>query len=350
MLVTGCVIHAGNGNFAALLFINHWEYTQNLTFAREQVYPLLEGLNAWWGCFLDKVPTPGGGYVYADTSTADPDNEHENQLCANPQIGLAFIKRSLIAQLEIGAAIGTSPDPVVADMLAHFPDFNIAACNTADCIGKKIWTECTSHSVSESDGFSLYPIWPSELINSLNSSAWDLALARNSLMHYSEHGHGQIKTVHLPSMMVRAGMPPKQILVALNGFLQKNQRASFVPKAPGGGTENIGIAVAINDMLVQSPTREYIVLFPNWDKTQDASFSNLLVKGAVEVSATWVSSTSTTTGVSVVARHEHVGPVILDGVRAHATVTCADGSTPTTTSVWGRLAFTAPRGVRCHIG
>ena len=46
-------------------------YTQNLTFAKEHVYPLLEGLNAWWGCFLVKLPTAGGGYVYADTSTAD---------------------------------------------------------------------------------------------------------------------------------------------------------------------------------------------------------------------------------------------------------------------------------------
>ena len=54
-----------NGNFAALIFINHFEYTQDLDFARRVTYPLLEGLNAWWGCFLVKVPAPGGGYVYA---------------------------------------------------------------------------------------------------------------------------------------------------------------------------------------------------------------------------------------------------------------------------------------------
>lgn len=331
------------------MFINHWEYTQNLTFAREQVYPLLEGLNAWWGCFLVKIPLPDGGYVYGDTSTADPDNEHENQVCANPQIGLAFVKRSLTAQLEIGEAIGATPDPIVADMLDHFPDFNTAVCNSTDCTGQTIWTECTGHSVSQSDGFSLYPVWPSELIT-LNSSAADLALARDSVAHYYKHGHGQIKTVHLPSMMVRAGLPPKHTITALNGFLQKNQRASFVPKAPGGGTENLGIAVAVNDMLVQSPTREYIVLFPAWDKTQDASFSNLLVKGAVEVSAAWVASTATVTGVSIVARHEHVGPVILEGVHASATVVCADGSKPAATSVGGRLGFVAPPGVRCHVG
>jgi hypothetical protein len=338
-----------NGNFAALLFINHWEYTQNLTFAKEEVYPLLEGLNSWWGCFLVKSELPGGGYVYGDTSTSDPDEEHEGQVCKEPQIGLAFVKRSLTAQLDIAAAIGATPDPIVADLLAHFPEYNTAVCDTADCAGQKIWTECAGHNVSQSDGFSLYPLWPSELIT-LNSDPLLRKLARDSVTHYHKHGHGQIKTVHLPSMMVRAGLPPKEIIEVLNGFLQQDQRASFIPKAPGGGTENIGIAVAVNDMLVQSPTREYIVLFPAWDKTQDASFSNLLVKGAVEVSAAWVASTATVTGVSIVARHEHVGPVVLEGVQAGATVACADGSRPAATSAGGRLSFAAPPGVRCHVG
>ena len=68
-----------NGNFAALLFINHWEYTQNTTFAKQFAYPLLEGLNAWWGCFLTKVPKAGGGYTYNDISAKDPGEEHEGQ-------------------------------------------------------------------------------------------------------------------------------------------------------------------------------------------------------------------------------------------------------------------------------
>jgi hypothetical protein len=67
-------VSSGNGNFAALLFINHWEYTQNKTFAKEFAYPLLEGLNAWWGCYLTKTSKAGGGYVYNDFSTTDPDN------------------------------------------------------------------------------------------------------------------------------------------------------------------------------------------------------------------------------------------------------------------------------------
>eukprot|EP01052_Picozoa_sp_SAG31_P018735 SAG31_NODE_1340_length_8709_cov_8.259117_4_plen_284_part_00 len=101
-----------------------------MTFARKFTYPLLEGLNAWWGCFLKKLPS-GGGYVYTDDSMSDPDNEHENQRVPNPQIGLALIRRSLSAQIDIGKAIGETPDPLVVDMLAHLVPFNvgIAAAN-----------------------------------------------------------------------------------------------------------------------------------------------------------------------------------------------------------------------------
>lgn len=340
-----------NGNFAALLFINSWEYTQNLTFAREQVYPLLEGLNAWWGCFLTKTPLPGGGYVYNDASIKDPDNEHENQVCANPQIGLAFVRRSLAAQLEIAKAIGVQPDPIVRDMLEHFPELNRRRCPDlpgSTCAGQTIWTECAGHSILRSDGFSNYALWPSELVN-LASSAADRVIARASVTHYWLHGHGQIKQVHLPSMMVRAGLPGNETLKVLTDFLRGNQRGSFIPRAPGGGTENLGMSVAINDMLVQAPTRDYIVLFPAWDRAQDASFNNLLVKGAVEVSAAWVAAARSIVNVSVVARPEHVGKVVLEGVGATATAACADGTRPEVTFAMGRLSFTAPPGVRCHV-
>jgi hypothetical protein len=43
-----------NGHFAALPFIWHFEYTRNLTFAKTATYPLLDGLNAWTHCFLQR--------------------------------------------------------------------------------------------------------------------------------------------------------------------------------------------------------------------------------------------------------------------------------------------------------
>jgi hypothetical protein len=65
-----------NGNFASLLFINKWEYTRNATWAKEVAYPLLDGLNAFWSCYLTRSPTDG---LYHDFNAADPDAEHEGE-------------------------------------------------------------------------------------------------------------------------------------------------------------------------------------------------------------------------------------------------------------------------------
>lgn len=114
-----------NGLFASLLFINRWEYTRNTTWAKTTAYPLLNGLNAWWSCFLKKeIVGTSGAYVYHDTSSVDPDNEHENQKVPDPQIALALLRRSLSAQLSMATAIGLQPPPFVADILAHLVPYN----------------------------------------------------------------------------------------------------------------------------------------------------------------------------------------------------------------------------------
>ena len=39
-----------NGPYAALLFINAWEYTHDAAFAKNSTLPLLDGINAWSHC------------------------------------------------------------------------------------------------------------------------------------------------------------------------------------------------------------------------------------------------------------------------------------------------------------
>ena len=70
------------------------------------MYPFLDGVNAWWGCYLNKTLTPGGGYEYHDWNRLNPDYEHEGQRVADPQIALAFIRRSMDAQSDMAAALG----------------------------------------------------------------------------------------------------------------------------------------------------------------------------------------------------------------------------------------------------
>jgi hypothetical protein len=470
-----------NGNFAALLFINHWEYTQNTTFAKQFTYPLLEGLNAWWGCFLTKTSKAGGGYSYNDISAKDPGEEHEGQKVPNPQIALALIKRSLSAQLDIAKAIGATPEPIVADMLANLAPFNVGKydppspspsppaphfdcstcagasekfeplpgeacspdysdnsmgscssdhknpeCCAAMCAndstcqaftfcagpgtncphtacwlyrdgehgkdfscsartgnfssgrrkkesllalsgGGSVYTAYENATVQQSDGFAYYPLWPSEMVNALDASADMTEIARRSVALYVAKGGIGKRPVLEYSAAVRAGAPaqiPKGcidnctvpnmasapgIIADFEQFLKGSQRGSCLPEAPGGGTENVGIVQAVNDMLVQAPNGRYISLFPVWDRTQDASFENLLVKGAVEVSASWSAAKQEATEISIRARKEHKGLVALQLDCADVAVDCADGSSPMVRSSGDLVTFNAPPGVACKV-
>jgi hypothetical protein len=122
---------AWNGAFASLLLINAFEYTRNATFANGSAYPLLDGLNAWWGCYLDKTATGPGpdDYAYMDTNQFNPDYEHEGQRVPNPQIAISFVARTITAQVDMAASLGLTPPPLVADIAAHLPPFNTAQLN-----------------------------------------------------------------------------------------------------------------------------------------------------------------------------------------------------------------------------
>jgi hypothetical protein len=125
------------------------------------------------------------------------------------------------------------------------------------------WTAYANATVAQSDAFALYPLWPSEMVSSTNASDATIAIARSSFATYFGSGIGARPVLVYPAA-VRAGVP--NALAKLARFVATNQQPSFMPTAPGGGTENVGAVVALNDMLVQCPNGQHIELFPVWDR------------------------------------------------------------------------------------
>jgi len=151
-----------NGPFAALLFINHWEYTRDLSFARASVYPLLTGLLAWWQCYLTVERDPlTGATVYHDDNKLNPDASHEGQPVPDPQIALAFVKRLASAILDIAPAIGVAPPGFAIEVLQHLTAFNTA---TYDAVAASPGTAeataavapMTGGQLGEGDGFTVW--------------------------------------------------------------------------------------------------------------------------------------------------------------------------------------------------
>jgi hypothetical protein len=72
------------------------------------------------------------------------------------------------------------------------------------------------------------------------------------------------------------------------------QGPNYLPYAPGGGIENMGIARAVNEMLLGSavwqgsaPGAYTLELFPFWPEAEPAAFETLLAKGGFAVSAVY---------------------------------------------------------------
>ena len=416
---------AWNGNYAALLFLDRWEYWADAGFAAGALWPLLDGLNAWWGCYLNRTATglpPPADFVYNDANAANPDMEHERQPVPNPQIGMAFIRRGLDAQVALAAALGLPLPPAVAAMArqlaplnsvqaavpapagawsaplpdtrchapaeggwawatpagnhslpacealcaaqpgcglvtlcpppdaplppgqgctgadhtpANFscfgferqalpnctaaPGFATAVARSAPLVNVSLFTAFLGANVTQSDEFSLYPIWPTgavEVLSSLPSAPASAASAQASSLAYSNFGSG--RPVDLFSMAVRAGWggfnSPQRVLAGLNEWLAGHQQRNMLPYVLGGGIENAGVNQAVVDMLLASSASGapgvpppsglapfVTTLFPFWPPEQAATFYGLVAKGGLALAARYNNATALVGGLAVTA-------------------------------------------------
>lgn len=404
----GTVYMHWNGAFAALPFINHFEYTLDVDFAAANTYPLLDGLMAWWSCFLQKAPDaayPGewrmgwaerlrslaagrltrpscalamhcscaaDGYRYDDFNAYNPDQQHEEQPVPNPQIGLSLIKRIAAAQLVIGAAIGADVPAYVQDIHDHLAHFNTAPASV-DGSSATVWSAYSNATAAQSDWFSLYPLWPTEYtgMSAPNASTQGLAQATSRL--FSDFTNGRPVDLFPAAVLASAALPtfpgawtPSDVLAGLNSYLGKFFGPNMLPYAPGGGIENIALSRAIAEMLVTSvstatsagaPGSGYVIrLLPFWPANETVSFTSLLVKGGFAVSAAYDGTSGAVQSPVAIAAQYTLGDALSSPCRlelpwpgtSSVTVTCA-GAVVASSVTGGIASFDAPRGVTCDV-
>eukprot|EP01050_Picozoa_sp_SAG11_P020454 SAG11_NODE_3450_length_2441_cov_1.382579_2_plen_288_part_00 len=161
-----------NGDFASLLFLNHFEYTRDRTFARQIVWPLVSGLVNWWSCFLQRSKgANGGGLLLEDWNAAYPDEQNECQPVRNPIIGLAFVRRLASFQIMLARELGLPPPQAAIDIDRHLVRFP-TNCTAAGADGRcqhndpnASWVSYSNATVATSGKFSLYPVWPTEFVS-----------------------------------------------------------------------------------------------------------------------------------------------------------------------------------------
>jgi len=343
-----------NGHFAVLPFISHWEYTLNASFARNTTYPLLEGLNAWWVCSLNKTYVPPYGpsdYLFHDTAA---DEEHEKGVSVDPQIALALASRTLGAQLAISTALGIAPLASVADVWEHLAPFNTdrgcnpigakwpcggwnwtppSGTNATPLLNLSVWTAYGGAPIHNSDSFSLYPLWPAEALGLL-PDAPTLERAQNSARAYAKLVGGRPVDTFTSAVLAGQGytffgrqggsvvqrgpaarsvaFSPMEVLEGLAGHMAlpcpsccgiKGKPCgpggslwgeNLLLYTDGGGVENIGVSRSLNEMLLTSlgGVGGVVTLFPFWPSSQPAAFKGLMVKGGLQLAAAYDNATN----------------------------------------------------------
>ena len=281
-----------NGAFASMLFLNNWEYTRNVSFAKQYTWPLVSGLVSWWSCFLQRSTSANGSLLLNDWNAIDPDESGENQEVHNPMTGLAFAKRLADFKITLSEALfpGQPAPPDALEIVQHLAPFPLAPDTPAD---KPVWSSWRNHSSGCCT--PLYPIFPTELLSQASDEA-ALETARRSVKQYTgptttalasrrpvEAFPAAVRAGH----SVSSGWQPREVLEGLEKMLVllKCCDSQMLPVASGGGVENVGATRAVNEMLLVAPDGLFIEIFPFFPADEPASFTTLRSKGGWLVSA-----------------------------------------------------------------
>ena len=361
-----------NGAFASMLFLNHWEYTRNETFARQSIWPLVSGLVSWWSCFLQRSRSANGSLLLTDWNPLDPDESGEDQEVRNPTIGLAFAKRLATFQIALSKAL--FPEQAVPaealEIVQHLAPFPLAPDAPAD---EPVWANY--EGANASGIFALYPLFPSELMSQASEEA-GLETARRSVKKYTGPTSSDLarsRPVEAFPAAVRAGhgvggWQPKEVIAGLEQMLVELKCCDnqMLPVAIGGGVENVGVARAVNEMLLVAPDGLFIEVFPFFPADEPAAFTTLRSKGGWLVSASQ-SASGLVSDVQIVATVTGTCRLVdpwatrggsstaINSLSAMPTVACAPSplAPPVTRTSVGRrqglLSWTMNAGQRCNV-
>ena len=308
------------GSFAAKIFIDDWEYTRNAKFALEVTLPFLEGLNAWFHCFLHQSTTANGTTTLEDWNAISPDQIFENTPARNPIGALSLMRRTATAHREIALSLGVGHPAYVDAIISRLAALPTA---TGPEPGTRVWATGDGVSWQKSAYYyamPLFPVYPGEVHGGPSTDEATQRIAEASLRLYSNltcaphfikppwsscvgDGFGTVVFFAAAARILAGRATFPQLASATPG--QQTVTAALVANAferhigtyganasnllafvPGGGVESAGLAHSVNVMLVQSDGL-HVQLFPAWPVEEDASFDKLRVKGAFVVSARW---------------------------------------------------------------
>ena len=314
---------------AAAPFVEFFEHTQDLTFLKVSAYPYVREVARFYASYL-KLDPSGGRYEVPHACAQEFCGERQlpsvpipgpkgSHGCPQPPqktptIDLAFAdyifeKAAEWSELLVvdadqrtgwrSIAAKLSPYPLAQhhDCAALFPWANLASGPAAKCTG---WSEATNTDTNTSAELhanynwpiaNFAPIHPTGRV-SLSSDSVTKRLARNTawmLAMDSKWAPENGLCLAWPSaarMADRFDPYPfngSVLMDAWESALAAHMQPNFWPNLGGGGLEQAGATLAVNELLLQS-FEGFLRFFPGWPLGELACFSTLRAVGAFLVS------------------------------------------------------------------
>ncbi len=261
-----------NAAYAALNFIWHWQYTQDVDFLRQTAYPYLREAAAFWE---DYLKLEEGRYVIHNDSIHEGSGPD-----FNPILSLGLVRALFKNMLVMSAELGVDADKKdkwqdILDRLSAFP-LQERNGETVFRYSEKGMAWCDGNTLG------IQHIFPAGCIG-LDSAPKLLEISRNMIdaMHRWTDNNGFSSWY---SACARVGYDPNRILEGLRHECDIHSAPNLLLQYGGGGIENCSGFLAVNEMLLQSH-EGVIRLFPCWPRELDARFGTLRAVGAFLVSA-----------------------------------------------------------------
>jgi hypothetical protein len=278
-----------NGMFAALPSIFYYDYTQDASYLKNELYPNVKAVDAF---YRDYLTTSGSRLVVAHSSA------HEASDDLNPNLDIGFIIRAENFLIETSKKLGVDANmiPVWQNTLSK-----LAKMPTGTVNGKTVFLMAENINGSTSTSNTFRPgdqpinmeggVFPGENIY-VGGDSNLRQIAINTLQEMNSWGvtSGQNKNNGFPKefpIAARAGWPAADLQSKLDAAIKAQWRGTNLTVAQsGGGIETCGTVEAVDSMLMQSVSGT-IRLFgdADWPTAKNASFTRLRAKGAFVVSA-----------------------------------------------------------------
>lgn len=289
---TGGTDHGMKGNAAwlATVFVAHWNYTRDATWASTKAYPWMRATARWWDQNL--VKDSSGVYNVVGSS--------QNEFSIYQRNGsgdLAWLRGLYAALIDMNAA-GAVTSSATELALWQTELANLAALPTFTS-GAKTLFKATEDApgfyggdANPVDGATFAPVMglgsdPSTL-QSLRDTIYELGSDTDGGIWYQSNSFAWVYPA-----AARAGLPDifSRLTATLGGRAGKTtlMRQNGTVAQQGGGAETVGSIETVNQMLLSSYDG-VLRLFPAWTFGQTASFSNMGAVGGFSVSSSMTSS------------------------------------------------------------